>query len=229
MSTSKKSSSSSRRSKDDKEGARKKKKPLLDDDPDAEHVREVKRMRAYSKEDIGDDDNNNTNGATTTTNGKRRTRSMDATKEQDETETAEPSADDAGATNTTNDDNLTVSEWRSKHSIVLRGHGSHSTTTTTSFPDPMRTFDATPFTANLRDSIQQAGFVAPSPIQAQSWPLSLQGTDLICVAKTGSGSTYTICLLLCIVCTICSICYICGVCGVVLVVRHVDCSTCTLI
>ncbi|PKA56694.1 DEAD-box ATP-dependent RNA helicase 46 [Apostasia shenzhenica] len=37
--------------------------------------------------------------------------------------------------------------------------------------------------------IHQAGFSAPTPIQAQSWPIALQGRDIVAVAKTGSGKT----------------------------------------
>ena len=35
----------------------------------------------------------------------------------------------------------------------------------------------------------KAGFVAPSPIQAQSWPIVMQNKDVVAVAKTGSGKT----------------------------------------
>ncbi|XP_060191754.1 ATP-dependent RNA helicase-like protein DB10 isoform X3 [Lycium barbarum] len=41
----------------------------------------------------------------------------------------------------------------------------------------------------LAACIRQAGFPAPSPIQAQSWPIALQGRDIVAVAKTGSGKT----------------------------------------
>ncbi|KAH9602279.1 hypothetical protein KSS87_015440 [Heliosperma pusillum] len=34
-----------------------------------------------------------------------------------------------------------------------------------------------------------AGFSAPTPIQAQSWPIALQGRDIVAIAKTGSGKT----------------------------------------
>lgn len=36
---------------------------------------------------------------------------------------------------------------------------------------------------------QQAGFSAPTPIQAQSWPVAIQGRDIVAIAKTGSGKT----------------------------------------
>ncbi|KAK6153081.1 hypothetical protein DH2020_012720 [Rehmannia glutinosa] len=32
-------------------------------------------------------------------------------------------------------------------------------------------------------------FFAPTPIQAQSWPVALQGRDIVAIAKTGSGKT----------------------------------------
>ncbi|KAL8141448.1 hypothetical protein V2J09_014480 [Rumex salicifolius] len=34
-----------------------------------------------------------------------------------------------------------------------------------------------------------AGFASPTPIQAQSWPIALQGRDIVAIAKTGSGKT----------------------------------------
>ena len=34
-----------------------------------------------------------------------------------------------------------------------------------------------------------AGFAAPSPIQAQSWPIALSGRDMVGIAATGSGKT----------------------------------------
>jgi len=40
-----------------------------------------------------------------------------------------------------------------------------------------------------RLQMHQAGFSAPTPIQAQSWPVALQGRDIVAIAKTGSGKT----------------------------------------
>ncbi|RZC61642.1 hypothetical protein C5167_023392 [Papaver somniferum] len=37
--------------------------------------------------------------------------------------------------------------------------------------------------------VHQAGFSAPTPIQAQSWPIALQSRDIVAIAKTGSGKT----------------------------------------
>ncbi|XP_059670133.1 ATP-dependent RNA helicase-like protein DB10 isoform X2 [Cornus florida] len=37
--------------------------------------------------------------------------------------------------------------------------------------------------------VHNAGFSAPTPIQAQSWPIALQSRDIVAIAKTGSGKT----------------------------------------
>jgi len=37
--------------------------------------------------------------------------------------------------------------------------------------------------------LRAAGFPGPTPIQAQSWPVSVAGHDIVAVAKTGSGKT----------------------------------------
>jgi superfamily II DNA/RNA helicase len=37
--------------------------------------------------------------------------------------------------------------------------------------------------------IAKAGFVEPTPIQDQGWPMALKGRDLIGIAETGSGKT----------------------------------------
>merc|ERR1719354_475985 len=59
-----------------------------------------------------------------------------------------------------------------------------------SVPDPYERFEDFPgITQSQLNSFYQAGFQAPTPIQAQSWPIAMQDRDLISIAKTGSGKT----------------------------------------
>ena len=39
------------------------------------------------------------------------------------------------------------------------------------------------------ETVRNAGFVEPTPIQAQSFPICLSGFDMIGLAETGSGKT----------------------------------------
>lgn len=56
-------------------------------------------------------------------------------------------------------------------------------------PVPMSTFESTPFGGPIRAALKSAGYPAPTPTQAQSWPIALSGRDIISVARTGSGKT----------------------------------------
>ncbi|XP_077439090.1 putative ATP-dependent RNA helicase DDX43 isoform X3 [Vanacampus margaritifer] len=57
-------------------------------------------------------------------------------------------------------------------------------------PNPCRTFlEAFEFYPEIMDSIHQVGFVKPTPIQSQAWPVLLSGKDLIAIAQTGTGKT----------------------------------------
>jgi len=58
-----------------------------------------------------------------------------------------------------------------------------------SLPAPVQSFDEAPFGKKVQKALKAAGFVAPSPIQAQGWPIAVAGQDLVAVAKTGSGKT----------------------------------------
>ncbi|KAG5624408.1 hypothetical protein H5410_009626, partial [Solanum commersonii] len=70
--------------------------------------------------------------------------------------------------------------YRRQHEISVTGGD---------VPPPFTSFEATGFPSEILREIHQAGFPAPSPIQAQSWPIALQGRDIVAVAKTGSGKT----------------------------------------
>ena len=57
-------------------------------------------------------------------------------------------------------------------------------------PKPTCTFeDAFQQYPEIMQSIRRAGFQKPTPIQSQSWPIILQGIDLIGIAQTGTGKT----------------------------------------
>lgn len=60
-----------------------------------------------------------------------------------------------------------------------------------SCPPPLETFDyaAVDFGEPLVTALRSQGYLAPTPIQAQAWPIAVQGKDLVAVAKTGSGKT----------------------------------------
>lgn len=80
----------------------------------------------------------------------------------------------------TNGSSMSVEAYRAKHEITVIGNEK---------PAPFMSFQSTGFPAEILREVQQAGFSAPSPIQAQSWPISLKGRDIVAVAKTGSGKT----------------------------------------
>ncbi|KAL2341614.1 hypothetical protein Fmac_009554 [Flemingia macrophylla] len=63
------------------------------------------------------------------------------------------------------------------------------TATGDNIPPPFMTFDATGFPPEILREIYSAGFSNPTPIQAQTWPVALQGRDIVAIAKTGSGKT----------------------------------------
>ncbi|GIL81487.1 hypothetical protein Vretimale_1011 [Volvox reticuliferus] len=56
-------------------------------------------------------------------------------------------------------------------------------------PEPFQKFRDAPFPPAIMDELQSARYGAPSPIQAQAWPIALAGRDLVAIASTGSGKT----------------------------------------
>ncbi|KAL0424278.1 UNVERIFIED_CONTAM: ATP-dependent RNA helicase-like protein DB10 [Sesamum radiatum] len=72
-------------------------------------------------------------------------------------------------------------EWKSDlESNVLVGDN---------VPQPFASFETTGFPSEILREVKSAGFSAPTPIQAQSWPIALRGRDIVAIAKTGSGKT----------------------------------------
>uniref|UniRef100_A0A5B6ZAL0 RNA helicase n=1 Tax=Davidia involucrata TaxID=16924 RepID=A0A5B6ZAL0_DAVIN len=70
--------------------------------------------------------------------------------------------------------------YRRRHEITVTGDD---------VPPPFTSFEATGFPSEILREVQHAGFSAPTPIQAQSWPVALQSRDIVAIAKTGSGKT----------------------------------------
>lgn len=56
-------------------------------------------------------------------------------------------------------------------------------------PLPWAWFEEACIPRQLHTAFQAVGFRAPSPIQAQVWPVAMEGWDVIGIAKTGSGKT----------------------------------------
>lgn len=73
-----------------------------------------------------------------------------------------------------------VEVYRQKHEVTATGGN---------VPAPFMTFEASGFPPEILREIHFAGFSSPTPIQAQTWPIALQGRDIVAIAKTGSGKT----------------------------------------
>jgi len=73
-----------------------------------------------------------------------------------------------------------IQQWRTENEVLVEGGD---------MPAPIISFH----NANLPDGFirkfQELGFQAPTPIQAQGWPMALTGRDVVGIAETGSGKT----------------------------------------
>uniref|UniRef100_A0A3Q3ESN5 RNA helicase n=1 Tax=Labrus bergylta TaxID=56723 RepID=A0A3Q3ESN5_9LABR len=82
-----------------------------------------------------------------------------------------------------------VSEWRKENNNVfvddLKEEGKKRP-----IPNPCRVFlEAFEPYPEIMENIERVGFVKPTPIQSQAWPVLLTGEDLIAIAQTGTGKT----------------------------------------
>ncbi|KAM6922830.1 putative ATP-dependent RNA helicase DDX43 [Lycodopsis pacificus] len=82
-----------------------------------------------------------------------------------------------------------VREWRKENNDIfvddLKEEGEKRP-----FPNPCRTFlEAFELYPEIMENIERVGFVKPTPIQSQAWPVSLSGEDVIAIAQTGTGKT----------------------------------------
>ncbi|CAO2167461.1 unnamed protein product [Urochloa humidicola] len=73
-----------------------------------------------------------------------------------------------------------VAQYRRLKDITVEGRD---------VPKPVRYFQEANFPDYCMQAIAKSGFVEPTPIQSQGWPMALKGRDLIGIAQTGSGKT----------------------------------------
>uniref|UniRef100_M8BN64 RNA helicase n=1 Tax=Aegilops tauschii TaxID=37682 RepID=M8BN64_AEGTA len=73
-----------------------------------------------------------------------------------------------------------VAQYRQLRDITVEGREG---------PKPIRFFHEANFPDYCMQAIAKSGFVEPTPIQAQGWPMALKGRDVIGIAETGSGKT----------------------------------------
>eukprot|EP01038_Epipyxis_sp_PR26KG_P012983 gene12983-17408_t len=76
----------------------------------------------------------------------------------------------------------TNKNYLKQHQIIVTGQQASSYA-------PIVDFHDAPFVEAIKNVLKREGFTAPTPIQAQSWPIALDKRDLISVARTGSGKT----------------------------------------
>eukprot|EP01112_Ceratiomyxa_fruticulosa_P009619 TRINITY_DN251_c0_g1_i1.p1 TRINITY_DN251_c0_g1~~TRINITY_DN251_c0_g1_i1.p1 ORF type:complete len:623 (+),score=135.93 TRINITY_DN251_c0_g1_i1:297-2165(+) len=76
-------------------------------------------------------------------------------------------------------DETVIREFHTTQQITLEG---------TDIPRPIMDFEHAPFPRSIIELLKSQ-FSAPTPIQAQSWPVALSGRDMVGVSQTGSGKT----------------------------------------
>eukprot|EP01083_Nonionella_stella_P163565 538705_1 len=65
----------------------------------------------------------------------------------------------------------------------------HQMTVSPGAPRPVTSFEEAGYPDYILEEIRAAGFLKPTPIQCQGWPMAMSGRDMIGVAQTGSGKT----------------------------------------
>ena len=81
-----------------------------------------------------------------------------------------------------------TNQYRQQHSLTV--FDSANPESIRSVPEPYQKFEDFPGLSQQQlNSFYGAGFNAPTPIQAQTWPIAMMDRDVISIAKTGSGKT----------------------------------------
>jgi superfamily II DNA/RNA helicase len=78
-----------------------------------------------------------------------------------------------------------VNTWRTAHHLTVANVDDGSNNPTA----PFENFSDANFPEYIMKSVKTFNFTTPTPIQAQAWPLVLNGQDIVGIAETGSGKT----------------------------------------
>ncbi|KAL6547095.1 hypothetical protein OROMI_022816 [Orobanche minor] len=109
----------------------------------------------------------------------KRRRTLDsgrlASSKEDGGPRSEPYCSDSGCSTQANSDANVYRQWRG---IKVKGPDA---------PYPIKGFRDTPFPEYVVEEISKAGFLRPTPLQSQVWPIVLTGSDVYAVAPEGSG------------------------------------------
>ncbi|XP_015111293.1 ATP-dependent RNA helicase dbp2 [Diachasma alloeum] len=73
-----------------------------------------------------------------------------------------------------------VNKFRQANEITVMGK---------EVPNPIQHFEEGNFPPYVMQGIKRQGYLHPTAIQAQGWPVALSGKDLVAIAQTGSGKT----------------------------------------
>ena len=73
-----------------------------------------------------------------------------------------------------------IDRYRNDKAMFVKGQN---------IPKPVFTFGEANFPDYVLSTLSRQGFVEPTPIQAQGWPMALGGRDFVGIAQTGSGKT----------------------------------------
>lgn len=73
-----------------------------------------------------------------------------------------------------------VEQYRTKNEITVQGNN---------IPNPIQYFNDVELPEYVVREIQKQNYQAPTPIQAQGWPIALSGNNFVGIARTGSGKT----------------------------------------
>lgn len=76
-----------------------------------------------------------------------------------------------------------VSKYYAGKEITVKGN---------STPFPIQAFEESNFPDYVMEEIRKQGFLEPTAIQAQGWPIALSGRDMVGIAQTGSGKTLAV-------------------------------------